>query len=144
MLAAILLPLPATSGAQDGNTMRQVVNGIDVYLGIVPAEIVRGHPSGQPEREMHGGAAKGGYHVMAALFEHASGKRITDAQVTAQLASPTNPGPETRLEPMTIAGALTYGNYIDMARGGSYRIVVQIHRPGLPDTIRATFTWRAE
>lgn len=137
--------LPATmSGAQDANSLQQVVNGVEVYLGVVPAELVAGHPRQHPERKMHGGAtATGGYHVMVALFDHATGKRITDAQVSARIGPPSQPGPDTRLEPMTIAGAPTYGNYLDLARGGSYRIDLQIRRPGSPDTIHAVFQWAA-
>jgi hypothetical protein len=31
-------------------------DGLAVYLGVLPATIVRGHPPGHPERAMHGGA----------------------------------------------------------------------------------------
>lgn len=143
VLAAVAL-LPATmSRAQDANTLQQVVDGVEVYLGVVPAEMVAGHPRKSQERRMHGGPANGGYHVLVALFEQATGKRITDAQVSARLGPPSRQGPDTRLEPMTIAGAPSYGNYLNMARGGSYRIDVLIRRPGSPDTIHAVFQWTA-
>lgn len=141
---ATLIFLPATmSGAQDANSLQQVVDGVEVYLGVVPAEMVSGQLRKGPERKMHGGAATGGYHVMVALFDHATGNRITDAQVSARIGPPTQAGPDTRLEPMTIAGAPSYGNYLDMARGGSYRIDIQIRRPGSSGPIHAVFQWTA-
>lgn len=144
ILVASLLLFTAASVAQDGRSLHKTVNGIDVYLGVVPAELVGAHPRAHPERDMHGGVAAGGYHVMVALFERTTGKRITDAKASARLVSPSRQGPETPLEPMTIAGALTYGNYFSMVRGGSYRIDVQIRRPGSPDAIVAIFNWTAD
>lgn len=143
VVLAALVFLPATmSAAQDANALQQVVEGVEVYLGVVPAEMVASRP--RMERKMHGGAAAtSGYHVMVALFDRETGKRITDAQVSARLGPPSNPGTETRLEPMAINGASSYGNYLDMARGGSYRIDVQIRRPGTPDPIHAVFQWTA-
>lgn len=138
-LAAVLLMLAAMSCAEDGGSLQQVVSGVEIYLGIVPAEMVGGHPREHPERGMHGGTASGGYHVMVALFDHATGQRITDAEVSARLVSPSRQEPEKRLEAMTVAGALTYGNFFNMVRGGSYRMDIQIRRPGSPDVVRATF-----
>ena len=76
---------------------------------------------------------------VAVLFETKTGACIADAKVGARLMSPLRSGAETRLEPMTIAGAQTYGNYFDMAAGESYRIDVSIRRPCIADRIHATF-----
>ena len=92
---------------------------------------------------MHGGATGRGYHEMVALFEAKTGARITDAQVGARLVSPVRSEPETRLEPMTIAGAPTYGNYLDLAPGGSCRIDVSVRRAGSAEPIHAIFHWMA-
>lgn len=144
-LLATIFFLPVTmSGAQDANSLQQVVNGVEVYLGVVPAEMIAAYPRENPERKMHGGAAAiGGYHVVVALFDATTGRRITDAHVSARLGPASQPGPETQLEPMTINGARNYGNYLDMVRGGSYRIDVQIRRPGSPDPIHAIYQWTA-
>lgn len=55
-LLASLAAIPAVSAAATASE-RGVVDGVAVYLGIVPAEIVRGHPREHPEGEMHGGPA---------------------------------------------------------------------------------------
>jgi hypothetical protein len=140
---AALMLVVAPSRAEEAGSLNQTVAGVEIYLGVVPAAMVRGHPRQHPERRMHDGTTGRGYHVMVALFETKTGARITDAQVGARLASPSPSGPETRLEPMTIAGAQTYGHYFDMVPGGSYRIDVSIRRPGIAEPIRATFHWMA-
>jgi len=143
LCAAALMLVVAPSRAEEAGSLNQTVSGVEIYLGVVPAAMVREHPRRHPESHMHGGTAGRGYHVMVALFEAKTGTRIVDAQVGARLAAPSQSGPETRLEPMTIAGAQTYGNYLDMAPGGSYRIYVSIRRPGIAEPIHATFHWMA-
>lgn len=143
LYAAALMLVVTPSHAEDAGPLNQTVAGVEIYLGVVPAAMVREHPRRHPEGRMHGGTAGRGYHVMVALFETKTGTRIADAQVGARLVSPARSEPETRLESMTIAGAQTYGNYFDMTPGGSYRIDVSIRRPGLDDPVRATFHWAA-
>jgi hypothetical protein len=55
-----------------------------VYLGVVPAAQVKG----QGVAMMHGGAPKGpdAYHIVAAVFDAATGARISDATVTAKVS----------------------------------------------------------
>jgi hypothetical protein len=47
-----------------------------------------------------------------------------------------------KLEPMKIAGTITYGNYFDMPDKNIYHIKVHIHLPGIPHVIEAKFTHR--
>jgi hypothetical protein len=119
----------------------KVVDGVSIYLGVVPAEIVRGHPKEHPEGAMHGGAPAGGeqYHVMVALFDAKTGQRINDAQVTAKVADV-----EKKLEVMNIANAITYGNFFPMSGRGPFRIVVQIRKPGEPRIVEALFEHKHE
>ena len=131
------------SRAEEAGPLNQTVAGVEIYLGVVPAAMVREHPRQHPEGRMHGGTTGRGYHVMVALFETKTGARIVNAQVGARLVSPSQSGPETRLEPMTIAGAQTYGNYLDMAPGGSCRIDISVRRLGIAEPIHATFRWMA-
>lgn len=143
LCAAILMFAVVPMHAAETGSLQQTVSGVEIYIGIVPAAMVREHPRQHPERRMHGGSGSSDYHVMVALFDAKNGARITDAQVGARLVAPSQSVPETGLEPMTIAGALTYGNYFDMAPGGSYRIDVSIRRPGVAETVHATFRWTA-
>lgn len=143
VLAGILGALPMTSHAAD-TSRHQVVNGVAIYLGIFPAELIQGHPKQHPEGEMHGGVPAGGhrYHVTIAVFDAATGKRITNAQVKASVSELGLSGTEKKLAPMTIAGTLSYGNYFRMPGAGIYRIRVQIHRPGVAQAIEAEFEYQ--
>ena len=61
----------------------QVVDGVAVYFGMIPAELVRGHPREHPEGVMHGGVPVGESHLTVAVFDDKTGRRISDAEVTA-------------------------------------------------------------
>src|SRR4051794_23124619 len=70
--------------------IRMPSGGLAVYIGLVPAEIVRGHPADYPERTMHGGPRPHGgeheYHLVAAVFDAATADRVSDARVSARIA----------------------------------------------------------
>ena len=138
LLAGLLLLVSATVAA---GGYRQVVDGVAVYFGIVPAELVRGHPPEHPEGQMHGGVPVGENHIMVALFDDKTGERITRAEITATITGPGNFKAEKKLEPMIIAGAASYGNYFAMPGSGPYRIALRIRMPGIGHEIRAVFTW---
>ncbi|MDP1702751.1 MAG: hypothetical protein Q8L53_17575 [Aestuariivirga sp.] len=100
---------------------------------MLPAEMVWGHPKDNAEEAMHGGVPRGrhAFHVMAAVFEAENGARIENATVEASVtpvayAAAHVPGVTRRLEPMAIAGTVTYGNYFTMRGDGPYRIVLTI------------------
>ena len=90
---------------------------------------------------MHGGAplARGQYHVMVALFDAKTGARISDAQVDAVVAGVGAKGWSVPLQTMSIANAITYGNYFYMTGEGPWRIDLQIRRPGSTRAIAARF-----
>lgn len=142
IILALALSLSAAAPARaDIVNEQKVVEGLAFYLGIVPAEIVRGHPSGHEERGMHGGPPShaGQYHVMVAIFDAASGKRVTDASVKARVESVGLGGQERALEAMPVAGAMTYGNYFGMVGNGPFRIILQVVRPGMTAPIEVRF-----
>lgn len=82
---------------------------------------------------MHGGESRGRhqYHVLVAVFEEPSGTRVSDAEVTARVEGQGHIGGTTiTLEPMTIEGAVTYGNFIALPGSDRYSIRVDVERPG--------------
>jgi hypothetical protein len=126
-LAWIALALaPSVALAHVSNESRSAA-GVTVELGIAPAESLRG-----AERQMHGGvpSGKGAYHVMVAVFDAKTGERVTDAQVRARVEEVGLTREEKVLEPMQAPGALTYGNFFRMSGQGTFRVTVQIRRPG--------------
>ena len=140
-LVAVVLGFAAGAGLAAETGYRQVVDGVAVYLGIVPAEMVRGHPPGHLESEMHGGTPVGENHILVALFDEKTGRRITSAEVTVQLTGDRGPDVRKRLEPMVVAGAASYGNYFYMPGAGPYRIKLTIRPRGAAREIYTTFTW---
>lgn len=120
---------------------RRVVDGIAVYFGIVPAEMIRGHPAEHPESGMHGGPVAGENHLVVALFHEKTRERINNAEVHARITATPKLDLRKRLEPMLMAGAASYGNYFYMSGSGPYTIVLTIRLPGETRERSATFTW---
>ena len=142
-----LLPLVALAsalacGRETGlPRSEQTIDGVTIYLGVVPAALVQGHSTtlGDP-RSLHGGTPEGmgSHHVMVALFDAATGARITDARVSASIDG----GPLTKpLEPMEVNGLTTYGNFFVLSGPAVRRIHVEILRSGKSKTIEADFAF---
>ena len=129
LLSALALAASVAVPAHAENS--QTVDGHTVYLGVVPAEFVKGHEPAHPEREMHGGAPyrSGQYHIMIVIFETATGKRVTDARLVARVSEPGLAPVQKKLEPMEISGAMSFGNYFAMGGAGPYRIKLAIELP---------------
>ena len=107
-------------------------SGLTAYLGVMPGEIVKGHPSTHPEGTMHGGPPRGAheYHVVVAIFDATIDARVSDATVTAKVSGLGLSGPEKALEPMAIANKMTYGGFFELPGADLYTIRVTIKRPG--------------
>jgi len=130
--------------AADAPENYQVVDGVAIYLGIVPASLIQGHPKEHLESRMHGGVPIKGHrdHVVVALFYDATGKRIENANVKGIVMEIGMGGQQKKLDAMKIAGTITYGNYFDMPNKGTYHIKLWIRIPGMSHDIEAKFTHR--
>ena len=142
LLAAALTATAGAVWASDAGQL-QVVQGVEIYFGMLPSEIFHGHPKEHPEGTMHGGvpATANSYHLLVALFDRATGKRIVDAEITAWVSEGKKPAPRKKLEPMLMAGTASYGNFFSMPSSGPYRIHVQIRRAGVAGVIEAEFDY---
>ena len=123
------------------SSYERVVDGVAIYFGILPAEMVRGHPREHPESGMHGGTAVGESHIVAALFDDKTGRRLSDAEVNATITGPGGFRTAKKLESMLIGGGMSYGNYFSMTGPGPYRIELRIRPRGAAREIQAVFTW---
>lgn len=143
-LAGIAVLLLTAAFAAD-SSQHKVVHGVAIYLGVFPAEMVLGHPRAHTEAQMHGGVPAGQHqqHVVVALFDNVTGKRISGAKVSARVHEINLAGAQKKLEPMLIAGTVSYGNYFNMpATNNPYRIQVRIELPGVADVIEAQFDYQ--
>ena len=137
VIVAIAIAAIPASLAQSEDDYTQTIGGVSVYLGIIPAEIVKGHPT------LHGGIPTGPheYHVVAAVFDAANSARITDATVTARVAAVGLAGPEKTLEPMNIANTITYGEFFRLPGADLYTIRVSVQRPGSQHPVVVEFKY---
>lgn len=141
VVVACTLPFPASS--QRAHTASEytrtvlTVGGLTVYLGVMPAEVLQGHPV------MHGGTPRGAhqYHFVAAIFDAASGARVTDAAVTGKISGLGLSGVEKAFEPMTFGNAITFGGFFDLPGADLYAIRLMIRRPGSPEPLAFDFKY---
>ena len=132
---AVLIALGLTFSMAQAAALNPVqpirLDGMDLFFGIIPAEIVRGHPSDHEERSMHGGVPRGKmHHLVISVFDTKTSARITDATLTGSVTEPGMAIQRKPLESMSFGGAVSYGNYFAMPNQGPYEIVVNVQRPG--------------
>ncbi len=141
VLVLSLLLLSGLTNAAVADSGSKIVGDVQIYMGILPAEMIRGHPQDHPESSMHGGqpTASSEYHIVIALFDVRSGRRITGADVTARVSEVGLAGSQKKLGPMLIAGTETYGNYFEMSGNGPFRISLTIHLPDKAQPIQVEF-----
>lgn len=137
----VLFALVSWASLAGENGQQKTVDGVSVYMGVLPAEMLLGHPKGHHEREMHGGVPAGTnrYHVVVALFDAASGRRVTEAQVKIGGASIGMAASRKKAEPMLVNNVTTYGTYITLPGPGPYKIQVEIRRPGSDKVLEVEF-----
>lgn len=132
-------PTPATAQSEHYRT----VEGLRVYLGVLPAAMTHGQLKTAAGPPLHGGAPRGEhvYHVTVAVFDAASGQRRSDLDVRARVSGVGLSGPEKALQPMTLADTVTFGNYFILPGNDTYRIRVEIRQPGKAEPATTDFTY---
>ena len=129
---------PAEAGVLDGV---KTVEGLTVYLGVVPAAITRGHAPQHAAVRMHGGSPQPSLHsvhIVAAVFNKTSGVRLRNIQVQARIHGTGNNRWTVPLKPMTVSGALTFGGYTSLGREEDVMITLDIVRPERAPRTRTT------
>ena len=128
----------AASATHLGQT--KTVDGVAIYLGMVPAAVMRQNPDTYPAHEPSKiPSSKYVHHVMLALFDGPDGERITDAIVTARVAPLALAGPTKTLDPTVVAGVLTYCNYFRISSSDTTVIQAEIRRPDVARVTQARF-----
>ena len=125
-------PAAAPAAARDPN--HKTIGGIDVYLGIAPAEtaaVKQSRPSG-----------KGYYYVNISLRDAGSKDYLKDAQVDVRAATALGGGETKKLELLTLADSASYGNFFRMEGKEPYTITVHVRRPGQVQPLEAKFDFK--
>ena len=142
--ALVIAPTSSAAGVVDGV---KTVDDLTIYLGVVPAAIVRGHTAeldaaiqaGLPRSSVHS------VHIVAAVFNKTSGARLENIQLRARIHPIRAPGHGTApkswtvaLQPMRVNGALTFGAFTNLGSWQDARISVDVTRPSRPARFRVT------
>lgn len=138
-----LAAMPAHAGLDKGSV---AVDSTIVFLGVVPATQTRDYSSERVGDMQMGGAAANdinSIHLVVALFDHGTRKRITDAQVSARFVGERGRHWSVPLKPMTMNGAMTYGAYSNMGGNNNASIMIDVARPfgGRTQNLTARFEY---
>jgi hypothetical protein len=127
LLATAVVAYGPARAASGGETKSAA--GLTVYLGVVPAELVKGPGPHSADRPMHGGSPRGSHehHIVIAVYDSTTNARIEDATVTAKVSGLGLSGPQKTLEPMKIADTITYGAFFNLT-ADLYTIRVTVQR----------------
>lgn len=137
----ILGGLSAPAWGRHGMMQHETADGLEVYIGLLPAPMIERFPKGSAEERMHGGTSgrERRYHLVAAIFDSATGQRIERADVRARLTPLGLGSTDKHLEPMTIQGAASYGQYFDLPTNGQYAVSVTVRRAHQAPPVVAEF-----
>lgn len=113
----------------------KTAGGWTVYLGVLPAEVVKGPPTHVvlakgPHEYQVSSKSPHDYQIIAAVFDAASGVRVSNVVVTAEVSGLGLSGSKKQLEPMQIAGAATYGGFFDLPGSDLYTLKLTVERSG--------------
>ena len=122
------IPILAFRATAAPNGLQQTVGCCEISFGMTPAPtLAKSYPPGSPERLMHGGVPiePNDDHVMIAVCNRATGTRVTNASVVAEVWTRDLrdvPVKRKALQPMMSAGDMIYGNYFHMPTKANYDI----------------------
>ncbi len=137
-------PKEAPVAARAATPRYKIAGGMEVDLGIVPAETLRLLPEGSVEKTLHGGVPDGAgyYHFNVSLRDAKTKAPVGDAQVVMRVEPVGMSGVTKSLEPYTINDAPSYGSYFRIRWNTTYRITAIIRRPGMKGPVAVKFQHR--
>lgn len=121
------------------------VSGIEIYYGVVPAPVVQDTPAhAKSATGMHGKPNQyaDSHHLVVSLYDSQSGRRITDAAVTATVSALGYRHEEKPLTLMTTGSVQSYGNFFRLSGSDTFRIDLKIQRKGAAAPVAARFNYR--
>ena len=140
--AGLLLAFSTLSAAA-ATEYEKHADGLAVYMGVLPTQVLRGNADAGHLAGMHGGlpSGSGSHHLVLAIYDERTKRQVEGAEVAATV-TPLGFGPaRRRLEPMSIGTSATYGNFFPMSGAGPYTVQVSIHVPGQSRTTELQFNY---
>lgn len=134
LATALLLPFLWLSAWEAVAQSMQERDGVTLYWGLVPGAVFTDKHALD---EMHRKDGQGEpHHLVVALFDTATGKRIGTAAVRAQLIEVgISETPAKALAPMEINGLMSYGQLFSMVKKGPYRFRIFVKLPDREEEI---------
>ena len=122
----------------------KTVGGTEIYLGVLPAEVLRSFPKDSVERSMHGGVPSGSghYHVNVSVLDAATKAPIPGARVEIKIDERGLSTETKSLLPITTSSVPSYGNYIKLKGKTQYVFTVKVQKAGSPQPLEAQFDHR--
>lgn len=127
---------PPAAAAAIADPHHKIIEGADIYLGVVRAETMRA-------RQQQGNVPSGKdyYYLNISLFDTKTKAAITDAQVKVKVADPISAETKT-LELISANNTISYGAYFRMSGPNPYAITAEIQRPGAAGVTEAKFEYK--
>lgn len=123
-------PKAAATPTAASDATHKLVQGTDIYLGVLPAEAMRTRHAGADGKTQQAiPSGKGYFHVSVVLRDASTKAEIKDAQVEARVANLMT-GETRPLEPVTVNNAQSYANYFQMPGRDPYTVTLTIRKPG--------------
>ena len=129
--AGLLLTFTTLSAAAT-TEFEKHADGLAVYMGVLPAELLRGNADASHIATMHGGTpwGSGSHHLVIAIYDERTQRQVEGADVMANVTPLGLGSTRRKLEPMQIGTSATYGNFFPMPGSGPYTLQVTIHLSG--------------
>jgi hypothetical protein len=128
--AVVALCVSIGTALAAGDPPYKTAKGLTVYLGVVPAEIVKGplpHSAERPDaRQDSAGPSRISCGCCHLRRRHR--RTVSDASVTAQISGLGLSGTKKTLEPMEISGTTTYGGFFYLPGSDLYTVRLTIER----------------
>lgn len=143
VIAAGAVAFSGVAWAARATDYEKRADGLAVYMGVLPAEVLRGRAETNHVTTMHDGSpeASGSHHVVISIFDERTQRQIADATVEASVGSRVRAGTRRVLEPMKIRDTMTYGNFFPLPGPGPFVVRVEIRRPGQDQPTRVQFNY---
>jgi hypothetical protein len=123
---------PARSATNDPR--HKVVDGTDVYLGLMRADAMRAMGAAA----MNAPSGKGYYHLNISLADNKTQAPVREARVRVHVTDGMST--ETKeLSKIVANGLVSYGAYFHLSSGSAYSASAEIWRPGVASPVEAKF-----